>query len=56
VKLYLAFSVVPTTLGSEDGFGLSGLEVAHTGSQHSIHRQGLFYMLLSLVGGQGELI
>lgn len=56
MRLYLAFSVVPATLGSEDGFGLSGLEVAHTGSQHSIHGQGLFYMLLGLVGGRGELV
>lgn len=54
--LYLAFSMVPATLGSEDRLGLSGLEVAHTGSQHSIHQQGLFCMPLSLMGGRSKLI
>jgi hypothetical protein len=53
---YLALSVVPSALSSEDGLGFPGLEVAHAGSQHTIHQQGLLYMLSRLAGGHHLLL
>lgn len=53
---YLTFSVAPPALCLEQDLGLPGLEVAHAGSQHSVHQQGLLYMLLWLPRGWRGLL